>query len=215
MGLPVRTLICASNENRVLTDFLETGTYDRRRPFYRTSSPSMDILISSNLERLLYALAEEDDHKLAGWMKELSETGSYTVDPAVAARVADLFYGGSCDDAGTFETIRRTWADGVLCDTHTAVGVAVYQQYVKDTGDEKTPTVIASTASPFKFTKSVLSALGQPVPEDEFDAVAALESCTGQAAPAPLKVLRDKPVRFTRVIPKDQAPAFVAGLLEP
>ena len=214
MGLPIGRLICASNANRVLTDFIATGTYDRRREFYATASPSMDILVSSNLERLLYALSGENDAVLAGWMKSLAETGAYTVDEATHRRVREVFWGGSCDDAGAFAAIRSAWADGVLCDTHTAVGVSVYRRYVAETGDE-TPTVIASTASPFKFTKSVLTALGEPVPEDEFDAVAALEAATGCVAPAPLKALHDKPVRFTQVIPKDEAPAFVARELEP
>ncbi len=210
MSLPVNKLICASNQNRVLADFIHTGEYDRRREFFATASPSMDILVSSNLERLLYALSGEDDGLLAQWMRELSETGVYRVTPQVAAEIKGSFYGGSCDDTGAFRAIRETLErEGYLCDTHTAVAVDVYRQYVKETGDSVTPTVIASTASPYKFTKSVLLALGAEVPEDEFQAVSKLERLSHTSASAQLRALKDKPIRFRETVEKARTADFV------
>ena len=168
MGLPVHKFICASNSNNVLTDFIRTGTYDKKRAFYTTISPSMDILVSSNLERLLYHLCGEDTEKLTGWMNALQSGGAYTVDAATADAVRALFYGGCCDDKETVEVIRNTFEkDGYLCDTHTAVAVGVYEQYLKETGDN-TPAVIASTASPYKFPDSVLDAFDCEKPADPF-----------------------------------------------
>lgn len=210
MGLPIGRLICASNANRVLADFIRTGVYDRRRDFYSTLSPSMDILVSSNLERLLFALNGGDSALLRRWMEELSQTGSYSVGEEVLGKVRELFFGGSCDDAGTARTIRETWErEGYLCDPHTAVALDVYRQYVRETGDDATPTVIASTASPYKFSTSVLSALGEQVPEDEFQAVARLEELSRIPAPRQLLALRDKPVRFRECVPSQEAAAFV------
>ena len=141
--------MCASNRNKVLTDFIHTGTYDRRREFYATASPSMDILVSSNLERLLYDLAGEDSVQLAGWMKELAESGCYSVGDAVREQVQALFFGGYCDDQNTAATIRQLWEEeGYLCDTHTAVAVNVYRQYLQEENVQPVPTVIASTATP-------------------------------------------------------------------
>lgn len=214
MGLPVQRFICASNANRVLTDFIRTGVYDRRREFFATTSPSMDILISSNLERLLYALSGEDSQVLARWMAQLSAEGCYGVGHAVHERITALFYGGFCDDAGTARTVRGTWEQaGYLCDTHTAVALDVYRQYVEDTGDRNTPTVIASTASPYKFVGDVLGALDSVTGADEYGNISRLESLSGTQAPEPLKLLRDKPVRFTDVIPSAQAADYVLRVL--
>ena len=160
MGLPIRKLICASNANKVLTDFIRTGTYDRRREFHATASPSMDILISSTLDRLLFDLCGEDSAMLAGWMQQLAETGVYSVGDEVRERIQQLFYGGFCGDGPTYQTIRELWdQERYLCDTHTAVAVDVYRQYLKDSNEQPIPTVIASTANPYKFSASVLEAL--------------------------------------------------------
>ena len=193
MGLPVARLICASNRNRVLTDFLATGTYDRNRPFYPTTSPSMDILISSNLERLLCHLAGRDDAVIRTLMQELASKGVYTVPEGVKEKLTGLFDAGWCDDAGTAAAIADTYEKyGYLCDTHTAVGMKVYGDYRARTGDI-TPTVIASTANPYKFSASVLAALGRDAAElDEFDKVEALQALTGCPVPPPLAGLRGK-----------------------
>ena len=204
MGLPIGKLICASNRNRVLTDFINTGRYDRNREFYLTSSPSMDILVSSNLERLLFALYGEDDTVIADLMRSLSETGTYTVSDTVKALLQNEFYGGCCDDGQTAKTIAAHFEkSGYLMDTHTAVAVSVYEQYRAETGDV-TPTVIASTANPYKFSSSVLEALDVDMAGmDEFDKVDALHAKTGCPIPAPLASLSDKQVRFTDVCDKD------------
>lgn len=214
MGLPVAKFICASNANRVLTDFIRTGVYDRRREFYATTSPSMDILISSNLERLLYALAGEDSGLLTGWMDQLLQEGRYDVGGAVREKVQRLFYGGSCDDAGTARAIRETWEkSGYLCDTHTAVAVDVYRQYVEETGDRNTPAIIASTASPYKFARDVLGALEPLEGRDEYENIARLEELTGTQAPEQLRSLKEKPIRFKTVIDNTQAADFVLQAL--
>ena len=157
MGLPVNRLICASNENRVLYDFFRSGRYDRNREFILTSSPSMDILISSNLERLIYHICDDDASRCAGFMKDLSEKGVYDITDEMREKLS-MFVGGSCDDAGTLDTIRKVFDScGYLIDTHTAVAADVYFSYREESGDN-TPAIIASTASPYKFTGSVLSA---------------------------------------------------------
>ncbi len=210
MGLPVNRLICASNRNRVLTDFIHTGVYDCRREFYATSSPSMDILISSNLERLLYALSCGDDRLLSRWMQELAKTGAYQVGDEVLQKIQALFFAGSCGEDETSRTIRRTLeAEGYLCDPHTAVAMEVYRQYLEASGDFAIPTVIASTASPYKFAKSVLTAAGGAAPADEFDTISALERLSGMSAPKQLLSLRNKKVRFLDTVGKDGAAAFV------
>ena len=199
-GLPVGRLICASNSNNVLTDFLETGTYDRNRPFYTTNSPSMDILISSNLERLLYLMCDGDCEKVAGYMKELQETGTYTVDEEMKKRIQSDFAAGYADDEQTADMIDQIYADyGYLVDTHTAVAIDVYRQYSRTSGDT-TPTLIASTASPFKFPASVLKALGQNSKGTDFEKLDRLSDISKLAAPAQLSSLRDKEERFTEVI---------------
>ncbi|MBR2263906.1 MAG: threonine synthase [Firmicutes bacterium] len=199
-GLPVHRFLCASNSNQVLTDLIRTGTYDAGRPFYTTASPSMDILISSNLERLLYLLSDRDPSIVRGYMDSLAETGKYTLEPSAFAALSERFYGGCADDAMTFETIRKVYEDsGYLLDTHTAVGWNVYEQYASETGD-MTPTILAATADPFKFPASVLKALGAPVPEDDFAQLHALEACTGRKAPAALASLEEKKERFKTVV---------------
>ena len=214
MGIPIRKLVCASNRNKVLTDFIRTGTYDRRREFYATASPSMDILVSSNLERLLYDLAGEDSVQLAGWMKELAESGCYSVGDAVREQVQTLFFGGYCDDQNTAATIRQLWEEeGYLCDTHTAVAVNVYRQYLREENVQPVPTVIASTANPYKFSASVLEALGKPAVEEDFANLQALEELTGVKAPVQLSALRDKAERFTQVIPREDTAQFVLKVL--
>ncbi len=204
MGAPIKKLICASNSNNVLTDFLSTGTYDRNRNFYTTVSPSMDILISSNLERMLSELTERDDKKVSGFMELLRETGKYTVDGDTLSKIKELFYGGCCDEDKTYATIKKTFLEnGYLIDTHTAVAVGVYNDYKEKTGDSRL-TVIASTASPYKFAKSVLEALGENASDDEFETVRILAEKTSTAIPAPLAALESAEVRFSNVCEKDE-----------
>ncbi len=204
MGVPVGKLICASNSNNVLTDFIKNGTYDRNRNFYTTISPSMDILISSNLERMIFELSGNDDKKVAAWQKSLSENGSFTVDEDIKAKINDLFWGGCCDDSQTLKTIGKYFKEyGYLCDTHTAVALNVYEQYVKETGDDKA-TVIASTASPYKFAKSVLSAVSEKEGADEFDTVNLLSAETSTEIPAPIKALENAKIRFKEICEKTE-----------
>ena len=212
MGLPVKKLICASNSNSVLTDFLTTGTYDRNRKFYTTVSPSMDILISSNLERLLWSLAGTE--KVTEWMRALGEDGRYTVDEATFSKIKDIFAAGFCDDDATKATIAKTFSENhYLCDTHTAVAVTVGNEYISRTGDT-VPTVIASTASPFKFSRAVLEALeGKESGLDEFDLVTRLSKVTGVECPKPLANLRDKAIRFDGCCEKDGMEQVVFDML--
>ena len=203
MGLPVNKLICASNRNRILTDFFESGVYDCHRPFYTTTSPSMDILVSSNLERLLYHLSNENSDEIAALMAALKQDKKYTVSDAVLHALQEQFAAGSADDERVADTIRTTFEkDGYLCDTHTAVAVAVYEDYRNKTGDT-TPTVIASTASPFKFAPSILEALGGIEGSTPYEQLAELQSKTGWKIPQPLGSLREKAIRFTDVCGND------------
>ncbi|MDE5671241.1 MAG: threonine synthase, partial [Eubacterium sp.] len=216
MGLPVKTLICASNSNNVLTDFLKTGTYDKNRSFYTTTSPSMDILISSNLERLLYHMSGEDDKLVADLMKQLSENGKYTVSDTLIKDIQSAFNAGFASEDEVNETIKTHFDKyNYLCDTHTAVAVKVYDNYVSETNDD-IPTVIDSTASPYKFSKSVLSAvLDGKTPElDEFEMVDKLNEVTSAAVPAPLANLKDKEVRFNNVCDKENMSEMVFKLLD-
>ena len=200
MGLPIGKLVCASNSNNILTDFFNTGVYDRRRPFYTTISPSMDILISSNLERLLYfALGAE---KCRSLMESLRDDGVFSVDEDTRKALGSDFVGLHCSEDDTYATIGRYFKDyGYLCDPHTAVALYCADLYVKESGDT-TPMVVASTASPYKFPRAVLSAMGGDVPAEDFDCVAALEAISGVTAPANLSALRSKAVRFDKVIDK-------------
>ena len=196
MGVPIAKLICASNANNVLTDFLHTGVYDRNRTFYNTLSPSMDILISSNLERLLFALSGKDDAAVRGYMEQLSAAGRYDVGEAMKARLARQFAAGFCGDARTQDVIGAMWREKqYLIDPHTAVAFDVLDQYRRETGDG-THTVVVSTASPFKFCDSVLSAIGVSRPAQGTALIDQLAEVTGVPAPAPLSALKGKGVRF-------------------
>ena len=206
MGLPVKKLICASNSNNVLTDFLNTGIYDRNRKFYETISPSMDILVSSNLERLLFDMADCDDKKIVSWMRELARTGRYDASNCLD-RLKELFWGGYCDDAETKGEIKLIFENRrYLCDTHTAVAAGVYRKYVEDTGDDATPAIIVSTASPYKFSADVLDAVtgGKCGKADGFEAVRNLSGLTNTAVPEPILDLENKPVRFSTSCRKEE-----------
>ena len=208
MGLPVGKLICASNRNDVLTEFLSTGVYDKRRTFYKTTSPSMDILVSSNLERLL-SLLTGDDAYVAGLMKQLNEQGHYKVSDELLKKLKAEFSCGCCDDAAAAETIGRLWADeNYLCDPHTAVAWNVAEQFGK-TCSGGAPVVVLSTASPYKFPAAVLSALGQKAGEDEFAVMEELHARTGVPVPKNLAALREKPVRHKDVIGREDMLAYV------
>lgn len=214
IGVPINKLICASNANNVLTDFIKTGVYDRNRSFYTTISPSMDILISSNLERMIFELCGNDDKYVAALQNDLSSKGTFTVNDEVKSKLGELFYGGCCDDGQTLETIRDTFKEyGYLCDTHTAVAVNVYNQYKAETGDER-PAVIASTASPYKFAKSVLSAVSNEQAEDEFGYVRLLASSTSTDIPAPIAALENATVRFEDIYDKDGMYEAVCSCLD-
>lgn len=216
MGLPVNRLICASNKNRVLTDFFETGVYDVNRSFYTTSSPSMDILISSNLERLLFIASGYSDEFVRSMMDSLKASGKYTMPESVMNTINSVFSAGCCDDEGTKETIRRTFENyGYLCDTHTAVGIDVYEKYAAKTGDTA-PSVIASTANPYKFSHSVLDAVkpGASQGLDEFGMVNELKAVTNENCPGQLADLKNKAVRFTDVCDRDSMEKAVFRLLK-
>jgi len=213
MGVPVNKLICASNSNNVLTDFIKTGTYDKNRDFYTTISPSMDILISSNLERMLFALCDGNDKTVASLQKDLSEKGTYTVNDDIKSKLTDVFYGGYCDDVETLDTIKNTFDEySYLCDTHTAVAVAVYNNYKKETGDTR-PVLIASTASPYKFAKDVLSAVGNVKSEDIFEITNELSKVTSTEIPTPISELKTKAVRFTDIYDKNDIEKAVKDCL--
>lgn len=194
MGLPIGKLICASNENKVLYDFFATGTYDKNREFILTSSPSMDILISSNLERLIYRIAGDSAAKNRELMKDLQEKGSYTVTEEMREQLAD-FYGNYASEAETAEVIREIYQDtGYIMDTHTAVAAAVYKKYQKETGD-KTRTMIASTASPYKFTRSVMTAIDAKYDSrPDFELVDELEVLSKVKVPQAIEDIRTAPV---------------------
>lgn len=214
MGLPIGRLLCASNSNNVLTDFIATGKYDRNRPFYNTVSPSMDILISSNLERLLYLLSGGDDKLVAGYMKELSDTGCYQVSEEMRKKIQSIFVGGFSSEAETEATIGKMMdKHKYLIDTHTAVAFHVLEQYRKETGDQ-TKTVVASTASPFKFCDAVLDALNVTDKATGTALLDQLAEVSGMPAPQPLATLKDKQVRFTSWTEKEQMRAVVTDFLK-
>ncbi|MCD8083674.1 MAG: threonine synthase [Clostridiales bacterium] len=213
MGLPIRTLICASNDNKVLYDFFRTGTYDRRRDFILPSAPSMDILISSNLERLIYLSAGSDAAKNRELMAQLSATGAYTVTDEMR-RFMDDFYGGYATEAEDAGEIRKVYEDtGYVIDTHTGVASAVCRAYRTKTGDQ-TPTVIASTASPFKFSRSVMTAIaGDQGDRDEFDIVDLLSQTANVAVPQAVEEIRHANILHTRECDIDDMESTVAGIL--
>jgi len=213
MGLPIGRLICASNQNNVLTDFIRTGVYDRNRPFHITTSPSMDILISSNLERLVFELTGRDDREVAEQMTKLKTQGRYEISPEQLSGIQRDFYSGFCTEEQVAKVIADTFERySYLCDPHTAVALGVYQQYRDETGDS-TKTLIASTASPFKFSPSVLSALGKSAEGDEFALLQELGEISGLSVPKQLSELQNKPVRFTDVVSKAQMASAVYRLL--
>lgn len=210
MGIPVNKLICASNINNVLTDFINTGIYDRNRQFYATVSPSMDILISSNLERLLYLMTDKNDAIIREWFGKLASEGRYEVNDDVKAKLKEEFSAGFCDDGQTKATIHSIYEKySYTCDTHTAVAVKVYKDYKETTGD-KTKTVIASTASPYKFSAAVLEALeGKKTDIDEYDKVAKIAELSNIPVPSALADLKNKPERFNDVIDKAEQKDYV------
>lgn len=213
MGIPIAKLICASNENKVLYDFFSTGTYDKNREFMLTSSPSMDILISSNLERLLYAITGEDQ-QVREYMDELNRNGRYEVSERVKEKIQRLFVGYCCDDTVTQKVISTIYRSfDYLIDPHTAVGFSALTQYREETGD-MTPTVVASTASPFKFCDNVLGALGETNLRDGLDILDQLSEKTGQPVPAPLAGLRGKQPRFQRTEEKEHMVDAVLDMLK-
>jgi len=213
--VPIDNLICASNRNKVLTDFLATGVYDRNREFYTTSSPSMDILISSNLERMIFHAAGNDAELTARLMKDLAEKGRYELPGDVLKKLQSEFFGGFCDEAGTGESIGKLFKEyNYLADTHTAVAANVLEQNRNETGD-KTLTVVASTASPYKFAASVLPALtSEAVPADGFAQLEMLSKLSGTAIPAPLANLKGCEVLHKNCIEKGNMAEFVLDFLK-
>lgn len=199
MGVPINKLICASNDNKVLYDFFQTGIYDKKRDFLLTISPSMDILISSNLERLIYLSTGCDAQKTAGLMEDLAEKGKYTISEEMKLSMAD-FLGGFATQEEDKAAIRKVYKDtGYVMDTHTGVASAVYEKYRKETGD-RTKTVIASTASPYKFSRSVMEAIeGDCLPEGEFEVIDCLRQVSGVEIPKAVDEIRTAPVRHKRV----------------
>ena len=216
MGLPVRRLICASNRNNVLTDLFHQGVYDRRREFFATNSPSMDILISSNLERLLFLMAGRNPLPIRQWMVDLKEKGCYTLDKVTRERMTEIFWGGWADEEDTLNEISRTYKEwNYVADTHSAVGLKVYRDYQKATSDQ-TPTVLASTANPFKFNRAVASAIldkGTLAGKDEFDLLRALSDKTGLKIPEGLRELNQRPIRHQTVVQPDEMSKAVAEWL--
>ena len=208
MGLPVGKLYCASNRNDVLTQFIRTGFYDRRRPFYKTDSPSMDILVSSNLERLLYLLSDGDTSLVSGLMMLLKAEGAYQLPKPLLEKLQAEFAAEAATDAQTAAAIGQVWSRYRYCmDTHTGVAWHCAEQL-----EQKAPNVVLSTASPFKFPAAVLKALGQTPQADDFALLAQLQAVTGLPIPKNLAALSEKPELHTRVIEKDQMAAYVAEI---
>ncbi len=207
LGLPVKKLICASNENKVLTDFLNEGVYDRMRPFYKTTSPSMDILVSSNLERLLFMMSDGNSELVASLMKDLNEKGSYRVPASMLEKIQAEFGAGFCGDEETASTIAAVWNQyGYLMDTHTAVAWAVSEEYKKTKPEE--PVIVLSTASPFKFPHAVLKALNKTPAADEFDCLEQLATVSKLPIPKNLAGLKDAKVLHNTVIEKEDLVAY-------
>ncbi len=204
MGVPIAKLICASNANNVLTDFINTGVYDRNRKFYTTASPSMDILISSNLERMVYHLSNNQE-LIAKLQLSLAEQGQYKISNELLQKLQSLYVGGFCDDSETLKTIKKYFTDKeYLTDTHTAVALKVFDEYVKNSSDTK-PAVVVSTASPYKFSASVLKGIApQKSSDDEFQMVDALSAYTKTNVPQPILNLKNSARRFNNVCDKTQ-----------
>lgn len=213
MGLPVRHLVCASNENKVLTDFLTTGVYDKRRPFYKTSSPSMDILVSSNLERLLFLASDCNATMVQKWMNELKNKGIFEIDAITLANIQKTFKAYCCTEEQTIETISRTYSkDHYLCDPHTAVGMKAAKDYKKELPDT-VPLVILSTASPYKFPAAVSKALALPLDGNEYQQIAAINKKTGVPVPKNLSSIQDKKALHNQVIDRDKIIDYVLEVL--
>ena len=211
LGLPVGKLICASNANNVLTDFIRTGTYDRKRPLLKTTSPSMDILVSSNLERLLYLLSG-DTALVANLMQQLNQKGVYTVPEDLLQKTQSEFWAAYCDDDRAQEIMGRVYKDyGYLCDPHTASGWAAAEDYVNQTSDTR-PMVVLSTASPYKFPVAVLKAIGGDTSGTEFEQMQRLCDLTGVPIPKNLSSLEGKEEKHTGVIEKDAMLEYVLSL---
>ncbi len=214
MGLPVGKLICASNKNNVLTDFIGSGKYDARREFYKTTSPSMDILISSNLERLVYELSGRNDDLTASRMASLSKTGSYEITKSELDALESDFWAACASEDEVADTIADYFDEyGYIADPHTAVGLCVRDKYIGETGDD-TVTVVLSTASPYKFVDSVLKDIGETVGSDELDNLKKLEEVTALPLPETLGELTSLPVRFTDVIDPADAPETVMNYVK-
>ena len=214
MGLPIAKLICASNENKVLFDFFQTGVYDKNRPFVLTNSPSMDILVSSNLERLIYRIAGEDTVKNAALMRDLVAEGRYEITPEMKEQLAD-FYGNYASEEETGRAIHDLYdKTGYVIDTHTAVASSVYAKYRQDTGDD-TVTVIASTASPFKFARSVMGAIDASYQQmDDFDLVDKLSEVSGVTVPKAVDEIRHAEVRHKTICEVEEMPQVVRDFLK-
>ena len=213
MGVPVGRLICASNKNKVLTDFINTGVYDANREFFVTNSPSMDILISSNLERLLFHLAGEDPAEVRNLMEQLSATGRYTVNKKIKAGLDELFSAGFADEDEIDAAIGELYgSEGYLMDTHTAVGYKVWKDYAERTGD-MTPTLIASTASPYKFAASIAKSIGIGQGTDEFETIDRLFIATGYPVPEGLCGLKDREIIHKEAIKREDMKQRVKDLL--
>ena len=213
MGLPVNKLICASNKNKVLTEFFETGVYNANREFFKTQSPSMDILISSNLERLLYDLSGKDDTFVASLMEQLKQKGEYKITDEMFKELTSVFSAGYADEDKTASAIKTMWQENNYCiDTHTAVGVAVYEDYKNETKDN-IPTVLLSTASPYKFPHSVLEAIFNKAPEDEFDAADEIKNM-GVKQPKQISELKTKPVLHKSVCDKEDMPKTILNAVK-
>ena len=213
MGVPVRRFICASNRNKVLTDFINTGTYDANREFYVTNSPSMDILISSNLERLLYHLSGNDPEEVRDLMQQLSSSGRYTVGLKIRDGLDELFSAGYADEFEITDAIRDLYnSEGYLMDTHTAVGYKVWKDHAIETEDD-TPTLIASTASPYKFAAAISDSIGIGQGADQFDTIDRLMIATGYPVPEGLKGLKDRKTVHTESIEREDMKQRVRQLL--
>lgn len=213
MGIPIHKMICASNENRVLFDFFATGTYDRNREFVLTSSPSMDILISSNLERLIYRIADQDSKQNAEFMSQLGKTGSYKITDTMKASLQD-FYGNYASESETYDFIAQLFGkNGYVIDTHTAVAAAVYEKYKKDTKDT-TKSVIVSTASPYKFARSVMKAIDSKYDElSDFELIDEMEKISNVAVPNAIHEIRKAPVLHTTLCDKTNMKQAVKSYL--
>lgn len=209
MGVPFGKLICASNANNVLTDFLSTGEYNVNREFFMTESPSMDILVSSNLERLVFELCDKDDGYICAIMNSLREHGTFYVPDEILEKIKETFAAGYTDDCGAENRIKMLFEEySYLCDTHTAVAVEVYEKYKAETGD-RTKTIIASTASPYKFPRAVLKSISGENEADDFEAAKKIEVLSGLPMPKQLSELSEKEPRFTFVCEREEMAEFV------